>query len=71
MPLLLSVAGCRWEQEDPAHELLRACYKHISDLSLLNEELGLKAGYEKGDEGAALEVCRPQLWPWLSAAVTL
>lgn len=53
VPLLLlrlHVAFFRWEQEDPAHELLRACYMHISKLSLLNEQLGFKAGYEKGGE---------------------
>ncbi|KXZ56745.1 hypothetical protein GPECTOR_1g671 [Gonium pectorale] len=39
------------EREDPGHVHLLDCYRALSLLSVLNEQLTLKAGYTRGGEG--------------------
>lgn len=49
--LSFAVALEKAEKEDPATTALRRCYRSFSRLSVLNERLGLRAGYTKGGEG--------------------
>lgn len=49
--LSFAVALEKAEKEDPASAALRRCYRSFSRLSVLNERLGLRAGYTKGGEG--------------------
>lgn len=49
--LSFAVALEKAEKEDPATSALRRCYRCFSRLSVLNEKLGLRAGYQRGGEG--------------------
>jgi hypothetical protein len=51
--LSFAVALEKAEKADPATSALRRCYRCFSRLSVLNERLGLRAGYTKGGEQAA------------------
>jgi hypothetical protein len=46
--LSFAVALEKAEKTDPAATALRRCYRAFSRLSVLNERLGLRAGYTKG-----------------------
>lgn len=48
--LSFAVALEKADKEDPAAAPLRRCYRCFSRLSVLNERLGLRAGYTKGGE---------------------
>lgn len=41
----------KFEKEDPATSALRRCYRCFSRLSVLNEKLTQRAGYQRGGEG--------------------
>jgi hypothetical protein len=49
--LSFAVALEKAEKEEPATSALRRCYRCFSRLSVLNEKLGLRAGYQRGGEG--------------------
>lgn len=40
-----------FDKRDPGKKLLAKCYKNLSKLSVMNEQLTLKAGYTRGGEG--------------------
>jgi hypothetical protein len=59
--LSFAVALEKAEKADPATSALRRCYRCFSRLSVLNERLGLRAGYTKGGE-KQLQDSITQMW---------
>lgn len=57
--LSFAVALEKADKADPATLALRRCYRVFSRLSVLNERLGLRAGYTKGGAEQAARRCHP------------